>query len=347
VFRKQQRQTITMKIEGGLGMVTLNIAERVQVQVLVDNVTDQLSTNPAQVQSERVGLLQAGMAEYAGENICCAHFGLSLVITAHSQGVQHTVLFDAGPEGYAVERNGTRLGVDFGAIESVVLSHGHWDHAGGLTKALELIRTHNGGREVPYYMHLGMFRQRGTKLPNDEVLPHKPLPSVETLTAGGAAVISSPDSQIFLDDLFYVSGEIPRITPYERGMPPAHLRRTDDGTGWEHDQWIRDERFVAVQVRDKGLVVFTACSHAGVVNVLTHARTMFPDTPLHAVMGGLHLSGPGPEKIIPETVQGLTEFGLQMIVPAHCTGWRAVIALVNTFGEEIVVPAAVGKRYTF
>jgi 7,8-dihydropterin-6-yl-methyl-4-(beta-D-ribofuranosyl)aminobenzene 5'-phosphate synthase len=265
-------------------------------------------------------LLRTGLTEQAGEHICYAHFGLSLVITVSARGTQRTVLFDAGPEGYGVERNGARLGVDFGVIESVVLSHGHWDHAGGLTTTLALIRERNGGRAVPYYMHPGMFRQRGSKLPNGMVLPHKPLPSVEALTAGGATVVNTPTPQLFLDDCFYVSGEIPRVTPYERGMPPEHLRRTADGTGWEYDQWIMDERFLVVRVRDKGLVVFTACSHAGVVNVLTHARATFPDTPLHAAMGGLHLSGAGPEKVIPETVQGLTAFGLQMIVPAHCTG---------------------------
>ena len=328
-------------------MATLNTADRVEVQVLVDNVTDSLSTNPANVETERPSLLRAGMAEQAGENICCAHFGLSLVVTAYRNGTQHTVLFDAGPEGYAVERNGSLLGVNFGAIESVILSHGHWDHAGGLTKALDLIRTHNDGRAVPYYMHPGMFRQRGARLPNGEVLPHKPVPSVDLLTTGGATVISSLEPQLFLDDLFYVSEEIPRVTPYELGMPPNHLQRTEDGTDWEHDQWIRDERCLVTHVRNKGLVVFTACSHAGVVNVLTHVRAMFPEVPLYAVMGGLHLSGAGPEKVIPDTVQGLTEFELQMIVPAHCTGWRAVVALVNTFGEEVVVPAAVGKRYTF
>ena len=61
---------------------------------------------------------------------------------------------------------------------------------------------------------------------------------VEALTAGGAVVVNSPAPQLVLDDCFYVSGEIPRVTPYERGMPPAHLRRTEDGTDWEHDQWI-------------------------------------------------------------------------------------------------------------
>lgn len=320
--------------------------DRLEVQVLVDNVTDALSTNPDNVHSERACLMKAGMTEWSGEAICCAHFGLSLVITASARTTRHTLLFDGGPEGYAVERNGDRLKIDFGAIESVVLSHGHWDHGGGLLKALELIRARNGGREIPFYMHPGMFRSRAFKFPDGKMLPFKDIPSIGELTEKGAAVTSSVEPQLLHDNFFYVSGEIPRVTAYERGLP-NHMRQTEDGSDWEPDPLIMDERFIAVNVRGKGLVVFSACSHAGVVNVLTHARHTFPDTPLYAVMGGLHLSGPGPEKIIPETVQGLREFDLKMIVPAHCTGWRAVTALVNAFGEQVVVPSAVGKLYVF
>ena len=107
-----------------------------------------------------------------------------------------------------------------------------------------------------------------------------------------------------------------------------------------------DERFVAVNVVDKGLVVFSACSHAGVVNVLTHARSSFPDIPLHAVMGGLHLSGPN-EVIIPQTVDGLRTFDLKLIAAGHCTGWRALTALAHAFGDKVLAPTAVGKRYLF
>lgn len=317
-----------------------------EVQVLVDNVTDQLSTNPDHVHSERTCLLKVGMTEWSGEAICCAHFGLSLVISAASGTTRRTLLLDGGPEGYAVERNGARLKIDFGAIESVVLSHGHWDHGGGLLKALELIRARNGNREIPFYMHPGMFRRRAFQLPDGKMLPFKDIPSIEELTKKGATVINSTEPQLLHDSFFYVSGEIPRVTAYEQGLP-NHMRQTEDGSGWEPDPLIMDERFLAVNVRGKGLVVFTACSHAGVVNVLTHARNTFPDTPLYAVMGGFHLSGPGPEKIIPETVEGLREFDLQMIAPAHCTGWRAVTALVNTFGEQVIVPSAVGKQYVF
>jgi 7,8-dihydropterin-6-yl-methyl-4-(beta-D-ribofuranosyl)aminobenzene 5'-phosphate synthase len=108
-----------------------------------------------------------------------------------------------------------------------------------------------------------------------------------------------------------------------------------------------DERFLAVHVRDKGLIIFSSCSHAGIVNVLLHAREVFPDVPLYGVLGGLHLSGPGPERIIPETVAGLKPFALRQIMPAHCTGWRALHALLREFGESVITPCAVGSRFAF
>jgi 7,8-dihydropterin-6-yl-methyl-4-(beta-D-ribofuranosyl)aminobenzene 5'-phosphate synthase len=106
-----------------------------------------------------------------------------------------------------------------------------------------------------------------------------------------------------------------------------------------------DERFVAVSVKGKGVIVFTACSHAGLINVLTHARDCFPHQALHAVLGGFHLAGAN-EHVIPETVEALHVFNLATIAAAHCTGWRAVSALSGEFGEA-VVPAAVGKTYRF
>jgi 7,8-dihydropterin-6-yl-methyl-4-(beta-D-ribofuranosyl)aminobenzene 5'-phosphate synthase len=108
---------------------------------------------------------------------------------------------------------------------------------------------------------------------------------------------------------------------------------------------ILDERFLATHVKGKGIVVFTACSHAGVVNVLKHARDCFPSVPLYAVTGGFHLAG-GNEKIIDESVRDMGEFGLKLIAPGHCTGWRAVNALARTFGERVVVPSAVGRIFT-
>jgi 7,8-dihydropterin-6-yl-methyl-4-(beta-D-ribofuranosyl)aminobenzene 5'-phosphate synthase len=104
-----------------------------------------------------------------------------------------------------------------------------------------------------------------------------------------------------------------------------------------------DERFISVHVKDKGQFILSACSHAGLINVLNHARSTFPAVPLYGVMGGLHLSGVT-EKIIPDTVSDLKSFGLKLLAPGHCTGWRALTAMAREFGNELV-PSAVGKKY--
>jgi 7,8-dihydropterin-6-yl-methyl-4-(beta-D-ribofuranosyl)aminobenzene 5'-phosphate synthase len=107
-----------------------------------------------------------------------------------------------------------------------------------------------------------------------------------------------------------------------------------------------DERWLGVNVAGKGLIVLTACSHAGVVNVLEDARAKHPDVPLYGVLGGFHLSG-ATEAIIPETVAAMAAFGLTYIAAGHCTGWRATAALLNAFSDRVVTPTAVGKRFVF
>jgi 7,8-dihydropterin-6-yl-methyl-4-(beta-D-ribofuranosyl)aminobenzene 5'-phosphate synthase len=318
--------------------------DKVEIHVLVDNATDSLSTIPAHAESEFTYLERRGMTELSGDCLCCACHGLSLFITATRGAHRHTVLFDSGPEEYAFERNTMRLGVELGAIESIVLSHGHWDHAGGMLKALDLIRRRNGGHTVPYYAHPGMFRSRARRLPNGTMLPMKDVPAIAELNAHGAQVNCTKEPQLFADNMFFLSGEIPRLTPFERGLP-AHYQKTEQEQ-WIADPLVIDERFLMVNVAGKGLVVFTACSHAGVVNVLKHAADSAPGVPLFAVVGGFHLAGPN-EKIIPQTVEAVRGFSLSTIAAGHCTGWRAVRAFADAVGENVVDPSVVGKRYTF
>lgn len=315
--------------------------------VLVDNVTDSLSTVPAGVANEQARLLRAGMKEMSGEAKCCAHHGLSLVLGARSGSETRFVMFDAGPEAYTVTRNGRLLGVPFGEIEAIALSHGHWDHAGGLVEAVRLVFQANGGKRVPMHLNEGMLARRGMTLADGNCLPMKEVPRPAELAAAGADVVVSPQARLLGGDCFYLSGEVPRVTPYEKGLP-GHMARSGDGTSWEPDPWLRDERYLAVNVKDKGIVVFSMCSHAGVINVLTDARSTFDAVPLHAVMGGFHLSGASVETIIPETIRDLMAFGLKRIVPAHCTGWRAFTALSNACGDErVLMPSAVGRTFFF
>src|SRR5215470_7042872 len=181
-------------------------------------------------------------------------------------------------------------------------------------------------------MHPGMFVQRGSRQSDGAVLAQQRVPDPPRLTNAGANVVVTRDPHVIVDGTFFVSGEVPRVTPYGVGLP-GHLRHGADGTSWEPDPLIIDERFIAVRVKDKGLFVFSGCSHAGIVNVLTHARDVFA-TPLYGVN----------EKIIPETVADLKRFGLRVLAPGHCTGWRAMSVMAKDLGDELA-PLSVGKRY--
>jgi len=325
-------------------MLKLAQADRAEILILVDNVTDNLSSVPAYVETEMPRLWKRGLKLLSGRCMCCAAHGLACAVTVWRGDTAHTLLFDTGPDDSVLGRNVERLGFDMGGIESIVLSHGHWDHSGAMLLALEMIQLSNGGRPVPTYMHPGMYRSRAMKAADGSMRPFADVPSQAQLEQAGALVVNAVEPQLILDDLFFVSGEIPRVTAFETGMQGQH-RRTLDGQGWEPDPLVIDERFIAVSVKGKGVIVLTACSHAGVVNVMTHARECFAGETLYGVLGGFHLSG-GNERIIPETVAELRAFELKLIAAAHCTGWRAVNALADAFGDA-VAPAAVGKVYRF
>ncbi|MEX2549408.1 MAG: MBL fold metallo-hydrolase [Nitriliruptoraceae bacterium] len=325
-------------------MDELREVDSVEILVLVDNATDNLSTTPAFVETEVSRLVRRGVELIAGSSLCTAAHGLALLVTTRRGDETRTLLFDAGPDGDVLERNVHRLAADLGRVDGIVLSHGHWDHGGGMLRALDLIRAAGGRRELPYYAHPGMFGQRAAKRRDGTFRRMEDVPSPDALAWRGTTPVVTTEPQVALDAHAFVSGEIPRVTPFETGLPGQH-RRAPDGSGWEPDELVLDERFVAIRVQGKGLVVLTACSHAGVINVLTHAREILPDVPLYAVLGGLHLSGEN-EQVIPQTVEELRPFGLEVIAPGHCTGWRAVAALLEDVGDRRLVPLAVGKQLT-
>jgi len=328
-------------------MTPLAAVDSLDIQIIVDNVTDSLSSVPSFIETELGGLgrRRRGAWVLGGGCLCCAAHGLSCLLTMKIGGATHSVLFDTGPEDRVFEQNVSRLGLDLGAVEAMVLSHGHWDHAGAMLRALQLALDRNGGTRIGCHMHPDMFRSRSVKMPDGSFRLMEDVPSIAELEAQGGTVVCTRDPQTIAGDTVFVSGEIPRRTDFETGLPGQH-RRTEDGQGWEPDELLIDERFIAVNVRGKGLVVLSACSHAGVVNVLSHARDCFPGEKLHCVLGGLHLSGTN-ERVIPQTVAALKAFDLDVVAAGHCTGWRAMAALTNAFGDKKLTPLAVGKRLSF
>lgn len=327
-------------------MLQLQLVDQLVVDVAIDNVTDSYSSKPAHVSPEFNNVIEAGAEELSGVTLCCAQLGLSLVLSASVGEHCYKLLFDVGPEGALFIRNCQNLGVRLDDVGAIAISHGHWDHMGGLLDTLNHITQYNPGCEIPCHVNPGMFLERAAQLTSGKIAPFELVPTPEELAAHGAQVINHEEERLMLDDCFYLSGEIPRVSSFEKGRPD-HLCRLFSDQSWEPDPLILDERYVAVNVRNKGLIVFSACSHAGIVNVLLHAREVFSDVPLYGVLGGLHLSGLAMEQLIPDTVAHLGQFELKQIMPAHCTGWRAVCALLNTFGEMVVTPSSVGSRFTF
>ena len=181
--------------------------DRLKMLVRVDNLTDSLSTSPAGVTSEWSGLLSGGrMRVMSGSNICCAHHGLSLLISVHIGPTKRTLLFDAGPEGATFLRNTRILGVDFSAIETVVLSHGHWDHAGGLLAAIEAISAVRAKEGADCFVHPGMFAQRALQGPGGELYVHEPVPGPGKLSGAGARVINTRG--FYLPPFCYAMGQV-------------------------------------------------------------------------------------------------------------------------------------------
>lgn len=268
---------------------------------------------------------------------------------------EYHTLFDTGPDGAALARNLDSLKVDIGSVDRIVLSHWHRDHSGGILEFLRRRRGLSGKSQITVDLHPSRPFARGIAPPPtfDKVLACLPDdPTFQEIEALDAIVDRRDEGHVVQGDTVYVSGEIPRLTEWERGLLggvrwiPKEEAGDDDVKGkWISEPEILDERYAAVDVAGKGLVVFSSCSHAGICNVVSDASKRF-QRPIYAVVGGLHLAGPELAPRIVPTVDYLKNKvnpPPTYVLPLHCTGLAAKVALVNAFGDGCVA-AGVGMR---
>jgi len=170
-----------------------------------------------------------------------------------------------------------------------------------------------------------------------------PEPTLAEIESAGGQIAEHADVHAVAGGSFLSSGEIPRTTDYETGLPVHHTWREGRAAP---DPEIRDERFLAAQVRGRGTTVLSACSHAGVVNVALEALRLLPGRPIDLLLGGYHLAGISVEDRISPTVKDLADLVAPRIVaPGHCTGWRAASALATAFGPSGYASCVVGTRF--
>jgi 7,8-dihydropterin-6-yl-methyl-4-(beta-D-ribofuranosyl)aminobenzene 5'-phosphate synthase len=227
------------------------------------------------------------------------------------------------------------LNVDPNEIEAIVLSHGHFDHTVGLNGLAGKLKP-----LPPLVVHPDVWLRRrvATAGPAPWELPTM---SQEKIRAAGFPVIEAREPSSLLGGGVVVTGEIERTTEFEHGLPVHEAFR--DGE-WQPDPLLQDDQALVANVRGKGLVVITGCSHAGVINTVRYARKITGVDHVHAILGGFHLAGLLYEQSIPPTVEALREIGPEVIAPCHCTGWRAVHALADAFPNGFI-PSSVGTRY--
>ncbi|KAJ5780382.1 hypothetical protein N7457_005542 [Penicillium paradoxum] len=346
---------------GEISPISLEEVDSLEAIVIIDNELDPLSPPaPDTVKvSGNLGSIAMGSEHTLtdrGEackelrlgDVCCAAHGLSILVTATKGDRKHAILFDAGPEEEAWERNVKRLRPNLSSVEVVHLSHWHRDHSGGLLRAIRMIndakRAEGCSDDLVVDLHPDRPVYRGIAL-HDHIISLEADPTFEEIEGAGAVVDKQSEPHTVLDDFFLVSGEIPRVTPYETGLKNS-VRYDPDENDWFSDEAIVDERSLICNLKGKGLVVFTGCSHAGVVNTTKHALQLTGGTiPLHAVVGGFHLATSDADQI-EDTVADLKKLDPAVLMPGHCSGWRAKFAIEKQMPGSMV-PCTVGSRISF
>lgn len=254
--------------------------------------------------------------------------GLSFLIETED----HRILFDTG-KGTALQANAELLGIGLSDLDAVVLSHGHYDHTGGIPYVL------TQAPQVPVYCHPAAFRTRFT-VRGEEARPISMVPEVKALLESRSPdllhLITEPTT-LFSD--IGITGAIPRIEAWENTGGPFFK----DIQGTIADP-IEDDMAIWIQTT-YGLVVVVGCCHAGLSNTLRHIRSYRPDDAIRAVIGGFHLLEASDERL-QRTISTLETLSPARIIPCHCTGARQTAALQQSLGG-CVTEGRAGEIFRF
>ena len=315
----------------------------VEITVLVDNRADLMVKSTDTVK------------RYTEEPLLAEH-GFAALIDLKHAGVR--ILWDAGITRTALLENARCMEIDLATVDKIALSHGHRDHFAAMTDVLteiagppssrewhkdvtaEEVRSWMEGRKVPLIVHPAVFRERWGIGKDDKKYGPGIVPRNEWKAAGADIILS--EEPYPLGPGCWTTGAVPRLSFEKAGTPSSIAYREGDEFIRDH---LDDDQSVVINIKDKGLVILSGCAHSGIVNTVTHAREISGVDRVWAIIGGFHL-GRAKGKEIQRTIDAIKELRPTMVVPSHCTGFKAISQFARQMPDQFVL-GTVGTTYLF
>lgn len=262
--------------------------------------------------------------------------GIALFLEAQSDSVTRKILVDVAQNPRALLENMSLLGIAPQSIDTVVITHCHYDHTQGLVEILKQTEKN----DLPVIVHPDLFRLNFVVKPYLRHVGVMAGDAREKIAAAGGTLFETREPLQLLPGLF-TSGEIARKTDFEEvGIA---LQTIEEGKIVEDT--MPDDLSLYAAIAGKGTVIVTGCSHAGVVNIVRQCREMTGGQPVEALIGGFHLVEASEQRIV-KTAEELAKLDIQSVFAGHCTGFRAQAELLKRFGDRFQ-PLQTGMRFEF
>ncbi len=252
----------------------------------------------------------AGLGNFLGE------WGLSILVETDGPNI----LFDTG-QSISASHNADILGIDLSQIDKIVLSHGHFDHTGGLRQVLRRI-----GKEIEIIAHPDMWQAKYATREGEDRYIGIPFQRQELESLGARFNLTT--ESVRLTDNIMTTGEVPMVTDYEEIEPYLVVK---EDAGFKPDKLLDDQALIINT--EPGLVVILGCAHHGIINTLYHAQQLTGVKTIDTVLGGCHLMDASEERVW-LTIAALKEIGVQRLGVSHCTGLPASAIMAQEFGDK-------------